>query len=77
MNSVSWGPRHDDPAAITGTDLLDAYWLNTISAFLIDTVLTDGYGDAGVTPAFTVEAIVGCGLMVAPPVTALRASVIS
>lgn len=33
VNNVGWGPRHDDPTAITEEELVDAYKLNTISAY--------------------------------------------
>lgn len=33
INNVGWGPRHDDPTAITDDELIDAYRLNTISAY--------------------------------------------
>lgn len=33
VNNVGWGPRHDDPRAITEDELVDAYKLNTISAY--------------------------------------------
>lgn len=33
VNNVGWGPRHDDPTAITEQELVDAYKLNTISAY--------------------------------------------
>lgn len=33
VNNVGWGPRHDDPTAITEEELVNAYRLNTISAY--------------------------------------------
>ncbi|MCL3883204.1 SDR family oxidoreductase [Marivita sp. GX14005] len=33
VNNVGWGPRHDDPTEITEEELVDAYKLNTISAY--------------------------------------------
>ena len=33
INNVGWGPRHDNPTAITEQELIDAYKLNTISAY--------------------------------------------
>lgn len=33
VNNVGWGPRHDDPTAISEQELVDAYRLNTISAY--------------------------------------------
>ncbi len=33
VNNVGWGPRHDDPTAITEEELVDAYKLNTISGY--------------------------------------------
>lgn len=33
VNNVGWGPRHEDPTAITEQELVDAYRLNTVSAY--------------------------------------------
>lgn len=33
INNVGWGPRHDDPTAITEDELVDAYKLNSVSAY--------------------------------------------
>lgn len=33
VNNVGWGPRHLDPTAITEQELVDAYRLNTVSAY--------------------------------------------
>ncbi|MGO1502657.1 MAG: SDR family oxidoreductase [Marinobacter sp.] len=33
VNNVGWGPRHADPRAITEEELVNAYKLNTISAY--------------------------------------------
>lgn len=33
VNNVGWGPRHDDPTAITEDELVNAYRLNTVSAY--------------------------------------------
>lgn len=33
VNNVGWGPRHDDPTAITEEELVNAYRLNTVSAY--------------------------------------------
>lgn len=33
VNNVGWGPRHEDPTAITEQEFIDAYRLNAISAY--------------------------------------------
>ncbi|NYT77721.1 SDR family oxidoreductase [Alcaligenaceae bacterium] len=33
VNNVGWGPRHADPTAITEEELVNAYRLNTVSAY--------------------------------------------
>ncbi|WP_027961749.1 SDR family oxidoreductase [Halomonas halodenitrificans] len=33
INNVGWGPRHPDPTAISDDELIEAYRLNTISAY--------------------------------------------
>ncbi len=33
VNNVGWGPRHENPTAITEQELVDAYRLNTVSAY--------------------------------------------
>lgn len=35
VNNVGWGPRHDDPTAITEDELVSAYKLNTISGYRV------------------------------------------
>ena len=33
VNNVGWGVRHDDPTAITEDEMMEAYRLNTVSAY--------------------------------------------